>query len=398
MRNTFIIIFILNLGISYAQDDSNILLQGKLISKDSVNIEFAHIYLKNNYSKATVSNDEGVFLLTINHLSFTDSVVLSHVGFKTEKVAVSDFKSGFIVLEANVLPEFKVFDIQANELVKKAIINLDKKYFVTSYNAKGFFREIMLENNNGVLINEIAFKSLLYQRESKNDKVEIIKGRKSNDYRVFKTESIFGVPSIFAKEPVRVKKEYLSIEGMNNYDYEIVTKTNFENNEVYIVEFSTKQCDECKNKQIRFGKIIIDAKDYSILELEYTLDYKLNTKSKTEELLALNRLAGVPQKTSIKIKYAHVDNFYYPFFYDVHADFLFAQEGKVAKITLLVKMLINETNFSKIKKVKNNYNLGKGASRQVKMEFGNDFFGIDAYVLPSEREKKAIDDILKRNL
>ena len=367
----------------------------KIISPDGLGVPFAHVYVQNNISISTISNKEGLFLLNGSLLSKDDQVVISHVGYQSKEIPFNDLDS-IVSLNFHEIPEVAIYPFQANELILKVTKKIEQSYFSKTYNAKGFYREVMLEDDEGVLAGELAFNSLIESNPSKGDRIEVINGRKSEDFRSIKSELIFWIPEILANEPSRTRKEFLSKEGVKSYDYKILGRDYYEGKEIYKLSFASKACDSCKNIPSRKGVIRVDVKNFSILEIEYDYDKNHNIPLLKEKLIGLNRVAGTNLKTTFKIKYKNYKNNYYPFFYDVKTEFIFANEGKAITTTFLLKMIINEVNFGKLESVKNNYRSEKGLQAQAKMKFDNEFKNPTAYIIPSLIEEKAIEQILSR--
>lgn len=81
-------------------------------------LSYANVFLQKNMNKGSISNEDGEFSLPISDQDLNDSIVISFIGYKEEKIAVSDMNnhSDTVLLE----PYTKQID-EASITVKKII-------------------------------------------------------------------------------------------------------------------------------------------------------------------------------------------------------------------------------------------------------------------------------------
>lgn len=109
-------------------------------------IENANIYIKNT-TIGTVSNVDGKFVLLVPDEHVKDTLIISSIGYKSFRTAISDFDPAMdIYLEEDVAALDEVVVVAAtrpttgNEIVLRAIEKLDVNLPETAYIQKGFLR------------------------------------------------------------------------------------------------------------------------------------------------------------------------------------------------------------------------------------------------------------------
>ncbi|WP_171047951.1 carboxypeptidase-like regulatory domain-containing protein [Pedobacter xixiisoli] len=261
----------------FAQDQKLNYLQGKVVEKSTGQaIPYASVRI-NNSSQNTISNIEGVFVLS-NNSKTTDSIAVSAVGFSTVKTALSDLNSKpqiVIVLEENItlLNTVTVTPLKAEEILKNAIRNSSKNYSAPS-TLKGYYKEFVKRDS---LLTKYADGIVSY----------LIKRQKNGTPEVSLAVSQSRVKEIEIPEeedkinqlntPIKIKgigefsdpakTSLLDSANFKYYKYQLLEIEEKEK-QIYVINFSPIIGSK---KSLYTGKIYIDKESSLILGLDYTV-------------------------------------------------------------------------------------------------------------------------------
>lgn len=211
------LLFLFTTCLSFAQSEK--VLNGKIVDFTTfMPIESASVYMQNS-TIGTVSNVDGKFSLVVppKYTSENDTLVISSIGFKSFKVAITDFDpSEDIFLEEDIASLDEVVLIAdprpttGNEIVLKAIERLPRNLPDSSYIQKGFLRH--KERN------QIEYKWLIESAITLYDstyvaggsdylKVNVDENRKSYDLR--DVDSLFTYYNYLKDKGYRLKTDDL---------------------------------------------------------------------------------------------------------------------------------------------------------------------------------------------
>lgn len=109
-------------------------------------IENASVYIENT-SIGTITNADGKFALRVPQANLADTLVISSIGFKSFKTAITDFEEGMdIFLEEDIAPLDEVVVVadtrpkSGNEVMERAIERLPRNLPEEPFMQKGFLR------------------------------------------------------------------------------------------------------------------------------------------------------------------------------------------------------------------------------------------------------------------
>lgn len=175
--------------ISFAQTE----LQGKVTDFMSFQpIESASVYIQNT-TIGTITNADGKFLLRVPERNLSDTLIISSIGYKSFKSAISDFENGDdifleeeiasldeVVLEVDTRPK------SGNEVLLRAVERLPENLADAPYLQKGFLRHRERNKREYKWLIEAAIT--LYDSEygaatKDNLKINVDEIRKSYDLR-----------------------------------------------------------------------------------------------------------------------------------------------------------------------------------------------------------------------
>ena len=190
-------------------------------------IESASIYVKNT-TIGTVSNADGRFTLLVDKEFENDTLVVSSIGFKSYKIPVNQFDNSIeVYLEEDVASLDEIVLVAearpktGNDIVKRAIRELEDNLPDSSYIQKGFLRHKERNSKEFKWLIESAitlYDSSFMSSSKKNLKINVDEVRKSYDLR--NVDSLFTYTSYlkFKERRYDLKAEDLDRADMRTSD------------------------------------------------------------------------------------------------------------------------------------------------------------------------------------
>lgn len=179
MKNLLISLVLLIVS-NYIYSQNSITIKGVIYdATDNLTIGGVHIYPK-EFATGTFTEDDGVFEIQLPKTLRSDTLVISCIGYKTEKIKISEIKSEEIYLTQNetMLAEIAIVsEYQPKKILQKAYKNIKNNFpYKESYSAKANFREYTKKNDKTIhffeLYLDIKDKGFAYN-PSKSSSVEI---------------------------------------------------------------------------------------------------------------------------------------------------------------------------------------------------------------------------------
>jgi hypothetical protein len=229
-------------------------------------LSFASVSISGE-SIGTVTNVNGEFDFHIPEQYLHDTLVISHVGYKSLKRCVADIQNkhafelkpyAFLLNEV----EIREKNLTGKEIVSKAIKNLTLNYSTKPYCLEGFFREIEEENNKYVLLTEAAVdvydKSFDGKRKSQlQESVDVKEMRRSLRHSGLKNRNNIGIALTDLIENNDVRYNRGMMDTSTN-EFSIDTITAYNDRMVYGISVSNK---------IDKGMLYIDIETYGVLKI-----------------------------------------------------------------------------------------------------------------------------------
>lgn len=306
---------------SYSQNT----ISGKVMSYDKQPLQYANVYLQNNHS-FTTSDAQGGFTLKIKTDNLVyDTLVISFIGFQTEKIPVNlknsalELKSITLNNNINNLPEFSVVaPPSVKTIMRNARRNIKNNYSRKAMNMDGFNRETMYENDKCIELNEAiiqvdyskypmkyglrkSFRSFWNNMEtsksvnaygnvffysqyfpyfiSPQDHIYVLESRISLNQSQFGQEpSPYGGPTdLIALDNVKYQYDFLDKKNEDDYDYAFKQHQIVAGILCYEISFRPKSTSNTQvfhsyNKKSEYpiyaGRIFISADDYAVVKFE----------------------------------------------------------------------------------------------------------------------------------
>jgi len=233
---------------------------------------------------STISNREGKFSIKVAHTLTDQMISVSFLGYEALEVPIKELK-----LKNNTLSLYPLHTTlsaininvpkSAEALVKASLNGKSANYYDDPALMTAFYRETIKKRRKNASLTEAVVKIFKQPyRSSKNDKVELVKSRKSTDYSRLDTLAVKlqGGPFNTIYSDIVKYPEYVFNENtFPYYDFSFDASTQMDNRQVYVVKF--KQHDNVVSP-LYSGKLYIDSETFALVSAVY----QLNVKSKYE--------------------------------------------------------------------------------------------------------------------
>jgi len=260
------------------KDTSSIKLSGMIVEgKNDEPIPYASLTIAGE-SIGTMTNMDGRFDFIIPW-RFRDKVIsIRCMGFQTLDLKQSQFKENLkIKLEPSTihLREIKVKPVDVSDVLRNFRNNISKNYELSTQLMITFYRETIKRDDQYIGVWEAIMEMMKSPYTSINsDKVRFLKGRKSDFGKTFKDISlkIQGGPwYITSLDIVRNPETFLDPQFENIYRYRFEQPEMYNGRVTWVIKFSRK---EDVDFPCYYGKILIDADSYALVNAEFGLDKK----------------------------------------------------------------------------------------------------------------------------
>jgi hypothetical protein len=208
-------------------------IKARIINLNKEPISYASIKVKN---LGTVSNSNGQFILQIESLNLTDTIIISSIGFESKTILVSELNSKseqniFLVPKLIVLNEVIVKNIDALEYLKNAVSMTSFK-LVNNKNFESYYKEVIEKDKQLLKFADASFYGFIKNTTiSPEVQLKIIESR-------IKTNSEFENNKIYQAIPMPIRvtlpfEEYFTldrlakkIETKEKYDFVYISLNN----------------------------------------------------------------------------------------------------------------------------------------------------------------------------
>ncbi len=262
-----------------SKQESYFTLRGEILDYHNKKpIPFAHINIAGT-QKGTISNESGIFALKINAFSENDSLVISYIGYeKNVKPLLKSQEIHTYLLKRSSLkiPEIHVTPNSPTFIIEKALLNVSENYSCNPEMLTAFFRETNTLNKSYLSISEavISIYKSAYQNDFMNDKVQILKARKNQNFAPLKNYNIKVAGGLYYNLKLDIAKArptYIDPEYFHFYDYQFDTSTNYFGRRAYVINFDQK--DWVQDAMFK-GKLFIDIETKAFAGAEYQVSPK----------------------------------------------------------------------------------------------------------------------------
>ncbi|MEO5912565.1 MAG: serine hydrolase [Pelobium sp.] len=295
-----------------------LIIEGQILDINSKKgIPYASIYFSNS-SLGTISNLNGKFRLEFQLQHIRDSITVSYLGYKTQKISISTIKSPIIVsLEENntLLNEVVLKSYTAGYIIKKAIKNIPDNYFTKPYKSKGFYRVTSQKDNSYIHLSEAVFDLYQSKINQPNQQFKLEKMRATKDEKASEGIDLGLKPKgIFEFDLVNYIDGFdlLNKKGLKLHDFKLMGSELVNGEEAFKISFDQIGHNKAGYK----GYVLIDQNTFAFLYFNFGLSPKGESNFKFGDVAqrTLMKIIGIDitmQKNEFQIQYKKLGNKYY---------------------------------------------------------------------------------------
>jgi hypothetical protein len=260
-------------ALSLLKNISGVILDGE--SSDP--LPYATIALKHE-GRGTVSNSNGEFGIKILPENYSDTLVVSYLGFYAREIPVRQSLGNNFKISMNrefiSIPEIIIKNQIPSEIIYKVITRTPHNYGNTPAGMRAFYREGVLRKNELQTYSEAIlqiYKSAYYGTLL-NDQIKVLKSRKIENINV--TDSITvrlkaGLSTCLELDGIKNGFDFISRENLEEYSYRLTDIVSFDEDAAYEIEFGPKEGFEIPMFR---GSVFIHTTDFAILEADYEVN------------------------------------------------------------------------------------------------------------------------------
>ena len=287
-----------------------IIIKGKIIENNTGDpIPFATVSLAGTRI-GTITNADGNFVFKYPRIFSRDSVIISCMGFRVEKIRLDylDTEYSEIRLKPDYIPIQEVIIRKTDpvSLLHSSIARIPDNYFTGPVNLTTFYRESVKKGNNYVIISEAILEIFRsgFNEKFPLDQVKVLKGRKNVDVQNTDTISLklkAGLQTSLLLDIVRNKPEFFNEDFFNYYMYDMTDIILDEDRYTYVITFKQHSYTEPPHYE---GKIFIDMESLAIRAFEFHINPE--TINKAAKYLVIHKprnLEVIPVSAEYYVRY-----------------------------------------------------------------------------------------------
>ncbi len=238
---------------------------------------YASIQLLNS-NISNVTNSEGLFVLKVPTGVKADSIMVSYLGYRSQKIALERFKNGELIIRLEQsgisLNPITVRPQDATSIVKMAVMGINRNYSDKPVQMTAFYREMIKKGSSYVSINEAVLDiNKASYSGYRADHIGIYKARGNYDANRIDTLLIKfqGGPNSALDLDI-VKDPFLGVDPMrleHVYTFKFGQPVTIDDRFFYVIEFDERE----KQQEIYFrGKLYVDSESLAIGRAEFSMN------------------------------------------------------------------------------------------------------------------------------
>lgn len=341
-------LFFLGIGIQLTYAQKNISIEATVLDQDTKDpLPFTNVIVENT-SFGTVTNEDGIFELTVSSKYAASSVIFSFVGYENTSIPLEEFKDPRkkVLLKLASTPLDEIVMTVKNkyrELINESITKISSNYAQQSVYLDSYYREFTKIDTNYTKFSDAATtlyyapydgkydsrkSKITYQRfdyldagkknvpfpeprdfiADERDQVKIKALRRSDNLQDFKSleqskklkvidttdlkwlenNEIGGGPlRLTGADKIKRKLDFFDPKLNESYHYKLLKNSSYNNRPISVISFYPKDPKNLKAKYL--GEITLDQESKAIIAYQYRLT-KLSKKK-------LNQKFGTHLKT-----------------------------------------------------------------------------------------------------
>jgi hypothetical protein len=324
-------------------------------------LPYATIGLRHE-GRGTVSNSNGEFGFKILPENYSDTIVVSYLGYFAREIPVkqslgNNFKIA-MRREFISIPEIIIKNQIPSEIIYKALSRIPHNYGNTPAAMTAFYREGVLRKNELQTYSEAIlqiYKSAYYGTLL-NDQIKVFKSRKVENINVSDSITVrlkAGLSTCLQLDGIKNNFDFLSRENIEEYSYRLTDIVSFDQESAFEIEFGPKEGFEIPMFR---GSVFIHTTDFAVLEADFEVNPAYLRKMKETFISSSSKdFTTWPVSVKYSVSYRKVDNRYY--LSHVRGDLVFESKQKKrlfnTQFNVFLEMavtnasLVNVTRFEK---------------------------------------------------
>lgn len=266
---------------------------------------------------ATITNNEGEFLLKIPIDTKSNQVVISHLGYFDMTLSLDYFISEHLEIKlAPSITELDTISISPKDplvIIKEVLKRKGSNYSNDNTIMTAFYRETIKKRSSYISLSEAVID--IYKtpyKSNKLDHVKLFKARKSADYKKLDTLTLKlqGGPKSTLYIDVMKYPEMLFTQNMTeSYQFSFDKTTMLDEKKIYVLNFEQKPHI---TEPLYYGKLYIDATSLAMTKATFSLN--TDNKEEVRKMFVRKKPANAkvqPTKASYTIDYRERDGKWY---------------------------------------------------------------------------------------
>jgi hypothetical protein len=225
----------------------------------------------------TISNIDGDFELKIANPLPDDTVLVSCLGYKQFRLPVREITNDpvtiFLQPTTFQLREIQITYISPQEILRRLVSKISLNYPREPEIMTSFYREVLKQDKNYIDVAEAVMdiRKSAYDNAFSEDKVKLIKGRKSLNVKPFQLVDfkIQGGPYYITKlDVIKTLDSFLDPDFAELYKYSLDEIVEYDNRSTYVIRF--KPTEKLDNP-IYQGKLWVDMSSFALVQADFEL-------------------------------------------------------------------------------------------------------------------------------
>lgn len=290
---------------------------GRLMDKSTNDrISYASIFVQGQ-NVSTISNDQGEFVLKVAQNSGAKNIVISHLGYKSLIVPLSELthRVNRLYMEpvSIALSQIYIRPGPVEQIIRKVIENKDKNYSIKANKMTGFYRESIMKRRSYVSLAEAVVD--IYKapyRGLSDDQVRVVIGRMGNNVKkmdtlLFKLEG--GPTTSLLLDIVKNPYILLNSDMIYKYRFSLENEVKIDKHVFYVIAFSPISKDGVPQYS---GRFYVEVGSYALAYAQFRLD--LSDPEEAASLFIQKKPAGAkvtPLSADYIVKYKELNGKWY---------------------------------------------------------------------------------------
>ena len=381
--------------------------RGKVIDKDEKDVlPYSSIYIFRS-NIGTVSNNDGEFELKIPESMKQDTIIISCVGYRQQIQPIGEItdKNYQIALDPSSvqLKEINVTAINSDDIIIKILSKIPLNYSHDTEIMTSFYREVLKQDDQYIDVAEalMEIRKASYDNSFAQDKVKVIKGRKSQNVMPFKFVDfkIQGGPYYITKlDVVKTLDSFLDPEFRDFYKFTTEGIIEVDNRNTYVIYFKPKEKVDYPCYQ---GKLYVDMSSFALVRAEFGLS-RAGLKFAHESLIKKKPKDFYvrPTKVDYNVSYRRANNKWH--LSTARASISFKVKSKEDRVNSIFysdsELLITDFKPDDGTHYKRDETFNsKDIFTEVVTNFEDGFWGDYNIIKPSEELRKSLQDYSMKN-